>query len=166
MSTPENIDVKSLSAFLRDLDWLYQIVRFSTDPKYATIGPQWPLLEGEDRLLLRRVSFNSPLLVEVILPIAVGSATVVWIFLQAIEKIVMLPLHRRKLQLEIEQLQKNLGYADGSITVGQAEAAFAHELDRKGLRNRYSTIIHRLQRSPIQIDEADFDAEVLERLSR
>ena len=104
-----------LSSFLYDFNLLHDCLALTTLPDYKDYYfaqycwyRKGRPLHKEHQLYVNKINHNSPLELEVIIPIAAAALGMPWVILQAIEKIQNWKLNREKLQLEInnQQLEK------------------------------------------------------------
>jgi len=129
----DRVAVFDLSALLWDLNRIYVVgyeagAGYGGNPSSRGRG-RYRLIENEDQLLLARIRFESPLLVELInqvVPEFVGVMAGIWALAQSLDKLVQLAPTSRKLKadaakaelevhrtkLEIRRLQRELERMD------------------------------------------------------
>jgi hypothetical protein len=136
--TPFLLDITNL---LYDIELAYDFCVLLTEEQYREykFGQSFWYRKGrplrnEHRLRIRRLTKQSPLLIEVIIP---SSLTSVWALLQIIEKVRNWNLSHEKLRLEVEKLRRE------------------HEKDREETRDLYAKQISQLaeERNATVIEE-------------
>ncbi len=108
------ISALDLSAFIFDNNRIYvAAVRFSNDEpggevEFRGFGRNSYRVPRATRLNVARIRFESPGLIEVATS-AAAAASALWLIVQSFEKLNLWRLNRRKLQLEIQKLERDLG---------------------------------------------------------
>lgn len=106
------IPLSDLSSLLYDVDLLndcvalasieeYHDFTFSSNFFYRNARP----IKVDHKLHLDTISRNSPIIIELIVPLAAAVLGVPWLLLQAFEKIRNWRLNREKLELEVQKLK-------------------------------------------------------------
>lgn len=108
----KKLTVLELTSLLYDFTLLHDCIALTAIPDYKNYYfsrnfwyRKGRRLKPEHQLYLNKINHNSPLGLEIIIPLTVGSVTVPWLILQAVEKIQNWKLNREKLELEIEKLR-------------------------------------------------------------
>ena len=138
---------------------------------------QWHLFRGHrrvppaERLVIRSLRMESPIdVVATTVALTATSAGAIWVAIQAIERICMFPLNRRKAQLEIRKLESEVRRleqyeAQSSTRIGSVDESVLYLLEEKDRRRPsfdetervVEKIQRRLENSPIRL--ADLDVE-------
>jgi hypothetical protein len=146
----EKISVLDLSSSLYDLTLLYDCIALAAIPEYREYNFHrffWfrngRPVKDEHRLYLEKINQNSPLSLEVIIPLAASSFGVPWLIIQAAEKIKNWGLNRKKLELEVEKLelendQKRLANLEKKIQLDSI-------LTERGALQTFNRVIARLE---------------------
>lgn len=156
----EKVTILDLSSFLYDLTLLHDIVVLISLPEYQDykFPPSFWFRNGrpiksEHELYLNKINHNSPLGLEVIIPsIGVGSVTILWMLLQALEKIQNWKLNQKKLGLEVQKLQNEVQK--------QNEDKFFRDnletlLKERDVNNKFNILIKKLEKSNFKVTQVD-----------
>jgi len=161
-SFPSLLDV---SSFLYDLNLLYEISRLATDPKYHDFSfsnyafyRRGRPLDERDRLYVQSLSHRSPIAIVLVVTAVATGVGGIWGIVQIAEKVANARLNRRKLQAEVEKLERE----NREATMLPEPSPSDEEGFRKVLRVReaehfYDNVAGRLQRSSVRIKELEIE---------
>lgn len=106
------VTIQELSTLLHNIEMLHECISLSAISDYENYRFTrffWyrnsRKLKEEHQLYLNKINHNSPLGLEVIIPLTAGVLGIPWLLLQAVEKIQNWKLNREKLQLEVKKLR-------------------------------------------------------------
>ncbi len=150
--------LRDISSLLYDLELIHDLMilaivedyytyRFTHYFYYRKGRPVKPI----HRIRVAKIIKESPLTIE----LAVASIAAFWVLIQALEKIVNLPLNREKLRLEI----KNLGLeVDRRILEGEKRELklIEQRLGYEGMKI-YISLLKRLGNNPLKLEDASFE---------
>ncbi len=154
--------------FIYDFASIYELARLATDPNYEyfqfsrfALYRNGRHLRQQDQLNIDRIRLESPL--EVISTIAIvggaimGVAGAVWTITQTFEKLYNLPLSRRKLELEVQKLER-----EESLANRKSDSLITPEETPRLLEEREAApyieiVARRLSNSPIRIQKIDVE---------
>jgi hypothetical protein len=147
------VSVLELSSFLYDFTLLHDCITLAVVPEYQSynFSPTFWFRNGrplkdQHKLYLESISHNSPLGIEVIVPIVVGTVSVPWLLVQAIEKIQNWPLNREKLRLEVEKLE--LENEQRRLANSEQQAKLESVMAERDANQTLSRILKRLEKHP------------------
>ena len=115
---PDTVSALDFSSFIFDFNRIYVTsVRFARNTEDArkqpdAFGRNSFRLPKQQELVVSKLRFESPGLIEfvphatAVVGLGIGALTIVWLVLQIIEKASVWPLAKRKLELEIEKLER------------------------------------------------------------
>jgi hypothetical protein len=162
---PTMLDV---SNFLSDFNLLYEITRLATDYNYKAFRfsnfvfhRRGRPLDDRDRLHVQALTLESPLLLITALTAVGGAIGSIWGIVQIVEKILNMPLNRRKLRAEVEKLER-----ESRDPVGRGErprqGIQGPEDVKRVLRIReaeayYESVGRRLERSTVRLKELEIE---------
>lgn len=108
----KKLTILELSSFIYDFSLLHDCVALSTIPEYENYYfsqyfwyRKGRPLHPEHQLYLNKISYNSPLGLEVIIPATAAALGMPLLIIQAVEKIQNWKLNREKLKFEVEKLK-------------------------------------------------------------
>lgn len=126
---------------------------------FSTIEKGRPL-KKEHKLYLNKINQNSPLVLEVIIPLAASLAGIPWLILQSAQKIRNWNLERRKLEVEVEKAELDLIEKKAKLVNEQLD--IEEKLLKREALQTYYNILKRIENHPffavdveIEIDEPD-----------
>jgi hypothetical protein len=158
---PSLLDV---SSFLYDFNLLYETSRLATDPKYSNFRFSSSIfyrggrpLDRHDRLYLQSIVQGSPLDVVVVVTAVGGAVGAVWGIVQVVEKISNARLNRRKLQAEVEKLERDNREASASIYEIPEDNQVRRALRIKEAEHFYDNVSGRLERSSVRVKELEIE---------
>lgn len=129
------------------------LLNFSTIEKVG-------LKKKEHKLYLNKINQNSPLVLEVIIPLAASLAGIPWLILQSAQKIRNWNLERRKLEVEVEKAELDLIEKKAKLVNEQLD--IEEKLLKREALQTYYNILKRIENHPffavdveIEIDEPD-----------
>lgn len=165
--TPQLLEVCN---FLYDFNMLYEVCRLATDQKYGGFIFSSHLyyrngrpLRDEDRLSVESIRLESPVEIQTLLLGGTGAVAAIWCVVQAVEKIAMLPLNRRKLMAEVEKLEReNKKSKPDEASPDIAVTRAISSIGRRNATQFYEGLEKRLKESAIQILE--FTIEVIKKM--
>ncbi|MBE0411408.1 MAG: hypothetical protein IBX69_16925 [Anaerolineales bacterium] len=157
------LNAGEVGLFVFDFDSLYEMVRLTVDPKYASFNfSRFALyrnakrLSNEDKLYVQLLRLASPMEMASTIAVYSGAAASIvatlWILVQALERIYNLKLNREKLQLEIQKLKRDLS-TESKVLIEPDPFDVTHSIEERGASEYLDTIEKRLSRSSIQIEE-------------
>ena len=178
--------ISDVGLFIYDFASLYELGRLATDPYYEyfqfsrfALYRNGRHLRSQDQMNIDKLRLESPM--EVISTIAiVGGAAVavagaIWTITQTFEKIYNLPLNRRKLELEVQKLEREeLAENRKNDSVISPDEAMRF-LEERGASPYIDVISRRLIKAPIRAESLDvelidprreMDAQTLDDLKR
>ena len=109
--------VQQFSRFMYHLGLIYEVSRLGLDPQYRRFRfprlqfrPTISRLSPFDQMVMVRINQNSPWQLSSAFIFEAGTVTAgalggVWLFVQSLDKLSMMPLNRRKLRAEIEKIE-------------------------------------------------------------
>jgi len=176
----DQISVDDIGLFLYDFATLYELTRLALDPKYesfkfsrfALYRNGRPVKENDD-IYIEKITHSSPL--ELIAQVALTSGVALgalWTLVQLIEKIYNIPLNRKKLkldtqnseldvtkkELEVAKLRRELQLSDEDFEEQVLpEKQSSQEFEQRKAMPPIRTILRRLKRSAIQIEEIELE---------
>jgi len=127
----QKLTVEQLSSFLYYLNSLYDCLALAAIPDYSYYKFSFYFwrrsdrpLRDEHKLYLDKINYNSPLGLQVIIPLTAGALGIPLLMIQAIEKVQNWKLNRKKLKLEEQKLeleieQKKLELAQMQLDIEQ-----------------------------------------------
>ena len=158
----------TLSSLLYDINLAYELVRLATDPAYSSylfrhqsIFRNSRPLVADDRLLVERMSQNSPL--ELTATIVAVSAALggVWYLTQIVEKFANWQLTRRKLLAEVElaegeanNLRTRAELTRIRIDLAEDRRDFPSMIETSGAKELVDRATVRIERSDTDLEEA------------
>jgi hypothetical protein len=170
---PRLLDVYT---FLHDFNLLYEISRAATDPNYDEfefsrlvfdrVDGLFAWLSDEDRLRTEKLSKESPLELVTVLaaaPVAVGA---LWGVVQILEKVINLPLNRKKLKEEVAKLERDrlkeempspVDDPENSLFLYQNPKLLERRLQSRGATPYYEAVGERLKSAKIRIVELEIE---------
>jgi hypothetical protein len=159
--------LSDVALFIYDFDSLYEVSRLSLDPNYAdyrfsrfALYRNGRPLKPKDRMRVDTIRLESPLeLAATILAYSAAASSVLgalWLAIQLLEKISNFSLTRRKLALEVRQLERDLGLADGQVPSPSLQDPLDF-FSRREAVPYIDTLINRIARSPVVIKEIQLD---------
>lgn len=155
-----------MGLFIYDLATLYEIARLSSDPHYESFRfSRFVLyrngrpLQSIDQMYVNKIRYESP--VEITTAIAVygaaatALASAVWITVQIIEKVYNLRLNRRKLELEVQKLEREAQepIKEKALIITPEEAM--RHLEMAGAAPYAEIVANRLAKSPVYVRDLD-----------
>lgn len=154
-----------LSSFLYDISLLYNCVALSVISdydnyyfsRYFWYHKERPL-RPEHRLYLNKINQNSPLELEVVIPLAATAAGIFWLIIQAIEKIQKWELNREKLKLEVEKLR--LEVEQKNVERFKQDIELDNILEKQGAKKTFYRIVKRIEKR--QLIAIDVEIKILE----
>jgi hypothetical protein len=161
-----NADALEVATFLVDFATLYEVLRVKAEPLRKgyrltrfTLYRNAKRVPPSEKLLLRRLRYESPLDVEAIFKVAAGGVAVMWLLVQIFEKIWNIPLNRRKLELEVAKLEREalVEYSGKVDLLAKKQIDWISERDERMVLD---LLVRRLEESPVQVTHVDMDVVI------
>jgi hypothetical protein len=156
------------SSFLYDFTLLHDCAILAVLPNYKEYRFSqyfWyrkgrPLLP-EHQLLVRKVSHQSPLLLETVLTATAVTAGAVWAVVQAIDKIKNWRLNRQILTAQLDNLlidreNKRTELQNNKLQVRLKEIEIEQNLERNEGTHTFAQIVRRIEEHPFEATDAEF----------
>lgn len=157
---PSDVLLSDVSALLYDLELSHDFGLLLTVPTYESYTFDryfWYRngrpLQVEDRVRAGRISHESPLFVEIILPTIAG----LWGLIQIIQKVDTWKLEKEKLELEVRQLRRQEQRNMDAIREDYA-AQFDQRLETEEKRDILRALVNRLNESQLKLHKAKLRA--------
>jgi hypothetical protein len=159
------VTIETLSSFLYDLNLLndclalaliddYSNYNFSRFFYYRKVRP----LKKEHKLYLNKINHNSPLGLEVIIPLAASAAGIPWLILQSVQKIRNWKLERRKLEIEVQKAELDLNEKKAKLVNEQLD--IEEKLLKREALQTYNNVLKRIENHPFFA--VDVEIEIIE----
>jgi hypothetical protein len=156
----DKVTIETLSSFLYDLNLLNDLLVLSTIQDYESYNfshffyyRKGRPLKNEHKLYLQSINHNSPLGLEVIIPLAASVAGIPWLILQSVQKIQNWNLDRRKLKADTEKAE--LDAKEKRLKVQNEELDLEERLIRRDALNTWNNILKRLSEKPFIADNIE-----------
>jgi len=157
-----------VSTFLYDLNLLYEISVLATSNKYYEFNFSSFInqrngrpLQKVDRLSVKSLKHQSP--IDIVLTVSTTAAAIggIWGLVQVVEKIVNMPLSRRKLKAEVEKLElENAEKAELRRQLAFEEPEKLElEMKNRNADTYFNNTAKRLEKSKIRIREIEVEIE-------
>lgn len=160
------ISIESLSSILNDLNLLNNCLVLSVEKEYSDykFSPSFYLnnkkvIKNIHKLYLNKISYNSPLSLEIIIPLAASIAGIPWLILQSIEKIRNWKLNREKLKIEVEKGRLDL--EEKRIKVMKEKIDLESKLLNSNSMVIWNQIIKRLESNDLICNDIEINFSIL-----
>ena len=160
-SADEYPTVEDTSAFLYDINLVYEVSRLATDPEhegYKFSDASWSSenrpISDDQKLHLIKLRHESPLLLVAAITAAPAAVGALWGLLQIIDKIANWPLNRQILKLQRDKLIGDLRQLDKQTATEPVDiiSHLSNDPDGSSMLNE---IVERLAQNPIRITAFD-----------
>lgn len=162
IGSEQKVSIQSLSSFLYDLNLLHDCLALSTISDYEDFNftqffyyRQGRPLKKEHTLYLNSINHNSPLSLEVIIPLAASAAGIPWLLLQSFQKIKNWKLDRRKLEIEVENAELDL--QEKRARVANEQLNLEERLQSRESLSTFENVISRIERYPFFAVDVDME---------
>jgi hypothetical protein len=159
------VTIETLSSFLYDLNLLYDCLALALIDQYSDYNfsqffyyRKGRPLKKEHKLYLNRINHNSPLGLEVIIPLAASSAGIPWLILQSAQKIRNWKLERRKLEIEVQKAELDLNEKKAKLV--NEQLGIEEKLLRREAFQAYNNVLKRIENHPFFA--VDVEIEMIE----
>ena len=158
------IFILDFTSLLYDFELLHDLAVISSLPDYSEyklsrfFWYRWGRdIKPNHKLKLKEISYSSPLILEILVGVSIA-IPLLWVLVQAAEKISNWRLNRRKLRLEVEKLEseaRQTGYKEYLLRV-QVEKAIQRKELEESTRN---SIVKRLGKNPLKLTQLSVETE-------
>lgn len=159
------VTIETLSSFLYDLNLLNDCLALALIDQYSDYNfsqffyyRKGRPLKKEHKLYLNKINHNSPLGLEVIIPLAASAAGIPWLILQSAQKIRNWKLERRKLEIEVQKAELDLNEKKAKL-VNEPLDIEEKLLKREALQT-FNNILKRIENHPFFA--VDVEIEMIE----
>lgn len=158
----KKIPLEILSSFLYDFNLLYDCLALASIKDYSDYNfsqfffyRRGRRLKTEHKLYLNKISHNSPLELEVVVPLAATIAGIPWLILQSVQKLQNWNLEKTKLKLDVEM--KEIELAEKRTTLLKDNLEIQEKLLTLENLRIYNSILKRLEKYPFIATDMDMD---------
>jgi hypothetical protein len=159
------VTIETLSSFLYDLNLLNDCLALALIDQYSDYNfsqffyyRKGRPLKKEHKLYLNKINHNSPLGLEVIIPLAASAAGIPWLILQSAQKIRNWKLERRKLEIEVQKAELDLNEKKAKLVNEQLD--IEEKLLKREALQTYNNILKRIENHPFFA--VDLEIEMVE----
>ena len=159
------VTIETLSSFLSDLNLLNECLALALIAEYSDFNfsqfffyRKGRPLKKEHKLYLNKINHNSPLVLEVIVPLAASAAGIPWLILQSAQKIRNWKLERRKLKIEVQKAEFDLNEKKAKFVNEQLD--IEEKLLKREALQAYNNILKRIENHPFFA--VDVEIEIME----
>jgi len=167
-----------VASFLYDFNLGYEVSRLVADPKYEGFHfshfvyyRKGRPLEIADRLIVHRLSHQSPIELITIVAAVPAAVAAAWGIVQIVERVTNFRLNRQKLELEVRKLQLETGKLQANIAKSEQMPividveSFQVQSAKMGAAPVVETITKRLEASKVKIKLLDFKIKHTQNIS-
>ena len=147
------VTIETLSSFLYDLNLLNDCLALALIDEYSNYNfsqffyyRKGRPLKKEHKLYLNKINHNSPLGLEVIIPLAASAAGIPWLILQSAQKIRNWKLERQKLEIEVQKAELDLNEKKAKLVNEQLD--IEEKLLKREALQTYNNILKRIENHP------------------
>lgn len=159
------VTIETLSSFLYDLNLLNDCLALALIDQYSDYNfsqffyyRKGRPLKKEHKLYLNKINHNSPLGLEVIIPLAASAAGIPWLILQSAQKVRNWKLERRKLEIEVQKAELDLNEKKAKLVNEQLD--IEEKLLKREALQTYNNILKRIESHPFFA--VDVEIEMIE----
>lgn len=159
------VTIETLSSFLYDLSLLNDCLALALIDEYSNYNfshffyyRKGRPLKKEHKLYLNKINHNSPLRLEVIVPLAASAAGIPWLILQSVQKIRNWKLERRKLEIEVQKAELDLN--EKKVKLVNEQLDIEEKLLKREALQTYNNILKRIENHPFFA--VDVEIEIIE----
>ncbi|MBZ0328268.1 MAG: hypothetical protein K8F54_11725 [Altibacter sp.] len=156
----DKVTIETLSSFLYDLNLLNDLLVLSTIEDYENYNfsqffyyRKGRPLKREHKLYLHSINHNSPLSLEVIIPLAASAAGIPWLIFQSVQKIQNWNLEKRKLKAETEKAEFDA--KEKRIKVQNEQLDLEERLIKRDALDTWNNILKRISKKPFIADNIE-----------
>lgn len=156
------VTIETLSSFLYDLNLLYDCLALALIEQYSDYNfsqffyyRKGRPLKKEHKLYLNKIDHNSPLRLEVIIPLAASAVGIPWLILQSAQKIRNWKLERRKLEIEVQKAELDLIEKKEKLVNERLD--IEEKLLRRDALKTYNNILKRIENHPFFAVDVEID---------
>jgi hypothetical protein len=159
-SNSRDLYLQDVSALLYDLGLLHDLALIVLDSRYRDYtftryfwSRRGRPIRRDQQIAVAAIRHGSPLTIDAVVSMAVLSSGAIWVLVQAFERIANWKLNRKRLELEISNLQ-----IDNDIRVlqeRQSQAALERTMSERDAWVTMNRLMKRLEANPLNLNDME-----------